>query len=95
MVTVTPASTFEKVLELLVSKGLHRVYVVDESGHAISIITLTDVLRAVTRPARVAGPVSAPVYADDDEDEDDDDEDDEDNDDDEDMKEASGAVEGA
>lgn len=34
------------------SKGLHRLYVVDEAGAPVSIFTLTDILRLVTRGAR-------------------------------------------
>jgi len=45
-----------QVLDLLVEKHLHRVYVVDDSGVAISIITLTDILRAVTKPPVVTPP---------------------------------------
>ena len=37
------------MLTALVTKHLHRVYVVDDDGAAVSIITLTDVLRLVTR----------------------------------------------
>lgn len=39
---------------MLVGKHLHRVYVVDETGAPVSIITLTDVLRLVTRRVSVA-----------------------------------------
>lgn len=39
---------------MLVGKHLHRVYVVDEAGVPVSIITLTDVLRLVTRRMSVA-----------------------------------------
>lgn len=48
--SVTLSSTFESVLEFLAVKGLHRVYVVDGQGKPASIITLTDVLRLVTKP---------------------------------------------
>ena len=47
VVTVTASSTFETVLELLSTKNLHRVYVVDAEGKPTSVITLTDVLRKV------------------------------------------------
>lgn len=36
-------------MQLLAVKGLHRVYVVDGASKAVSIITLTDVLRLVTK----------------------------------------------
>jgi CBS domain-containing protein len=48
VVTVSASSTFETVLELLATKGLHRVYVVDADGKPTSVITLTDVLRKVS-----------------------------------------------
>mgnify|MGYP001810235750 CR=1 FL=1 len=61
-------------MELLAVKGLHRVYVTDAAGKPVSIITLTDVLRLITKvPA--PPPVAAPVEAmDDSDDEDEDDE---------------------
>lgn len=78
VVAVKPETTFMQVLDLLVEKHLHRVYVVDDSGVAISIITLTDILRAVTKPPVVTPPprmVSAEdMESDDDDDDDDDDE---------------------
>jgi CBS domain containing-hemolysin-like protein len=49
VVTVTESTTFTELLALLVAKHLHRVYVVNCDGKPISIITLTDVLRAVTK----------------------------------------------
>jgi CBS domain-containing protein len=49
VVTVTEATTFTELLALLVAKHLHRVYVVNGDGKPVSIITLTDVLRAVTK----------------------------------------------
>lgn len=57
VVTVNSSSTFGNVLELLAVKGLHRVYVVDGEGKPVSIITLTDVLRLITKaPAPPAQP---------------------------------------
>lgn len=50
VVTVKTTDTFETVLDALANKGLHRVYVIDANGTAVSIVTLTDVLRLVTRP---------------------------------------------
>ncbi|KAL4425007.1 hypothetical protein ABPG77_002892 [Micractinium sp. CCAP 211/92] len=46
--TVTPATTFGDLLDMLVGRKLHRVYVVDEAGKPTSIITLTDILRLVS-----------------------------------------------
>jgi hypothetical protein len=71
-ISVTGASTFEAVLELLAIKGLHRVYVTDAAGKPMSIITLTDVLRLITRvPPPPPAPAAAAEPMDDDEDEDD------------------------
>ncbi|KAF8072382.1 CBSCBS2 [Scenedesmus sp. PABB004] len=69
-VSVTGASTLEAVLEALAVRGLHRVYVVDGDGKASSIITLTDVLRLITKPDIVPPPprISMEVSDDDDED---------------------------
>lgn len=49
VIAVTSSSTLEQVIEVLAVKGLHRVYVVDAAKKPLSIITLTDVLRLVTR----------------------------------------------
>lgn len=38
-----------QVLNALATKGLHRVYIVDAAGAPVSIVTLTDFLRLVTR----------------------------------------------
>lgn len=51
VVTVSNTSTLEEVMATLVTRGLHRVYVVDASGAPVSIVTLTDLLRLVTRGA--------------------------------------------
>jgi CBS domain-containing protein len=48
--TVTTDATLETVLGTLVSKHLHRIFVVDADGKPVSIITPTDVLRLVTKP---------------------------------------------
>ncbi|WIA28067.1 hypothetical protein OEZ86_010652 [Tetradesmus obliquus] len=75
-ISVTGATTFEAVMELLAVKGLHRVYVTDAASKPVSIITLTDVLRLITKvPA--PPPVAAPIEAMDDSDDEDEDEDDE------------------
>ena len=42
---VTPETSLEEVLRLLVERRLHRVYVHNVSENAYSIITLTDILR--------------------------------------------------
>jgi CBS domain-containing protein len=60
---------------MLAVKGLHRVYVTDAAGKPVSIITLTDVLRLITR---VPPPPPAPAAAAEAMDDDSDDEDDED-----------------
>ncbi|KAF6259138.1 hypothetical protein COO60DRAFT_1514679 [Scenedesmus sp. NREL 46B-D3] len=70
---VTGTSSFESVLEMLAVKGLHRVYVTDAAGKPVSIITLTDVLRLITRPPPPPpAPAAAAEPMSDDDDEDDD-----------------------
>lgn len=53
LAVVRPKSAFSRLLEKLATfnsnRGLHRVYVVDETGKPMSIVTLTDVLRTVVR----------------------------------------------
>lgn len=49
VVSVTRGSTLADVFEILAVRGLHRVYVVDGDGSPVSIITLTDLLRLVTK----------------------------------------------
>lgn len=46
--TVTPATTFGALLDLLVAHKFHRAYVVDAEGKPTSIVTLTDILRKVS-----------------------------------------------
>lgn len=46
--TIDKDASFESLLKLIVSKRLHRVYVLDAEGGPRSIITLTDVLRVVS-----------------------------------------------
>lgn len=65
VVSVTASSTFGNVVELLAVKGLHRVYVVNSDGTPVSIITLTDVLRLITKPP-VVPPQPKQVMDDDD-----------------------------
>jgi CBS domain-containing protein len=43
----TPATTLKQAIELLVQHGKHRLYVCEESGHAVGVVTPTDILRAV------------------------------------------------
>lgn len=51
VVTVQAGTTLEQLLDVIVARGLHRVYVVDAAGAPVSIVTLTDILRIVTRGA--------------------------------------------
>lgn len=71
VVAVTAGSTLEQVIEILAVKGLHRVYVVDGSKKAVSIITLTDVLRLVTKAPTKPAEQRVVEMDEDDEDEDD------------------------
>jgi CBS domain-containing protein len=70
VVAVTGASTLEQVMEVLAAKGLHRVYVVDAAKKPLSIITLTDVLRLVTKGETKAATQRVVEMEEDDEDED-------------------------
>jgi len=45
VVCVKPNSTLSEVLQLLNSRGLHRVYVVNDEQIPISILSLTDILK--------------------------------------------------
>eukprot|EP00887_Chlorella_sp_A99_P000716 scaffold5.g716.t1 len=49
MACVSTSSTLEQVLETLVTRRIHRVYVTGEGNVPVSIITLTDILRLATR----------------------------------------------
>ncbi len=43
----TPETTLQEAIELLVQHGKHRLYVCNETGHAVGVVTPTDILRAV------------------------------------------------
>lgn len=58
---VTPATTFRQVLQALAVNSLHRVYVLDDTEHAIGIITLTDVLRQLLPHIDAQPPVEGPA----------------------------------
>ena len=46
VICVTPANTLEQVLDILVSKKVHRVYIRDvDTDEPVGIVTLTDLLR--------------------------------------------------
>ncbi|EFJ45381.1 hypothetical protein VOLCADRAFT_109874 [Volvox carteri f. nagariensis] len=78
--TLKPSGTFGQLLGTMASENLHRLYIVDEDGKPVSIVTLTDVLREIIKP-------EPPVHhfqrmgtndlPDDDDDDDDDDEEEE------------------
>lgn len=50
--TVRPSTTLGEMLDILMSRVLHRVYVVDEKNHPTSVITLADTLRCFTQAAK-------------------------------------------
>ncbi|EIE20202.1 CBS-domain-containing protein [Coccomyxa subellipsoidea C-169] len=52
LVLATPNDTFAEILEKLVTKHLHRLYVVDDMARPIGIVTLTDILRMVMQQSR-------------------------------------------
>ncbi len=47
-VCTTLSSTFGQVVELLASKRLHRLWIVNEEGEPTHIVSLTDVMRVLT-----------------------------------------------
>ena len=57
--TLPPSASFAQLLDLLVQTHLHRVYVVDADNKPLSIITLTDLLRLVSKPAAATKEVEA------------------------------------
>ncbi|PNH12790.1 SNF1-related protein kinase regulatory subunit gamma-1-like [Tetrabaena socialis] len=79
--TLKPSSTFGQLLETMAAQGLHRIYITDDDGKPVSIVTLTDVLREIIKPEppvhhfKRMGTNDLPD--DDDEEDEDDDEDDE------------------
>lgn len=52
LVTCTPQDTFATIIDKIVEHHLHRVYVVNDQGQAVGVVTLTDLLRRVTEEAR-------------------------------------------
>jgi len=44
IICVKPDETLEKVMELMVSNGIHRVYIVDDLMHPIGVIPLDAVI---------------------------------------------------
>jgi len=45
IITCSSTDTLETVVEKVSSNHVHRIYVVDESGKPLRVITLTDILR--------------------------------------------------
>ncbi len=43
-----------QIIDRIVEHHLHRVYVVNDRGQAVGVVTLTDLLRRVTEEARKA-----------------------------------------
>jgi len=44
-ITISENDTFSKVLDLMVTNKVHRVFVVDSDRHPIGVVTMTDVMR--------------------------------------------------
>ncbi len=53
--SLKPSSTFGQLLETMATQGLHRLYITDDEGKPVSIVTLTDVLREIVKPEEPAG----------------------------------------
>nr|CAB3445658.1 unnamed protein product [Digitaria exilis] len=51
LVTCSPASTLGEAIEAVVTRHVHRLWVVDEEGLLRGVVSLTDVLRAVREAA--------------------------------------------
>ena len=43
-----------QIIDKVVEHHLHRIYIVDNQGRAVGVVTLTDILRQVTEEARAA-----------------------------------------
>ncbi len=50
LLSLKPSSTFGQLLETMATQGLHRLYITDDEGKPVSIVTLTDVLREIVKP---------------------------------------------
>lgn len=61
LVAVAPGSTFFSVLERMVHARVHHVYVVDDQGRPVSMITPTDILRYITPPGEHSVAEPAPL----------------------------------
>jgi len=54
VLSCTPATTLKKAIELLVQHGKHRLYCCEENGHAVGVVTPTDILRAIVMASKYA-----------------------------------------
>lgn len=54
LLPLTAACGCMQIIDKLVEHHLHRVYVVNDQGQAVGVVTLTDLLRRVTEEARKA-----------------------------------------
>uniref|UniRef100_A0A7S1CIJ7 CBS domain-containing protein n=1 Tax=Bicosoecida sp. CB-2014 TaxID=1486930 RepID=A0A7S1CIJ7_9STRA len=57
-VTVHPTDTLRVVLRVLHATRIHRVYVADEAGKPVSVVTLTDILRVMAPESSVEAGVA-------------------------------------
>ncbi len=48
LITCRPKTKLGDVIQAILDATIHRIYVVDDAGHPISVITLTDILRVLT-----------------------------------------------
>ncbi|CAN8293304.1 unnamed protein product [Cochlearia groenlandica] len=46
-VSCTPETTMEETIEKVVSRGVHRVWVVDQEGLLLGVVSLTDIIRSI------------------------------------------------
>lgn len=50
--SLTAKSTLGECIEMMITNGLHRVYVVDDEGKPVSVVTQTDILQLVVPKGR-------------------------------------------
>jgi hypothetical protein len=61
VVSVAPRSSLGAVLDRLVYARVHHVYVVDDEGRPLRMITPTDILRLITPPSDFSVAESEPI----------------------------------
>jgi CBS domain-containing protein len=47
LVSCRPETTLREVLNVVVENGVHRVFIEDNLGHILGVVTLTDILQVL------------------------------------------------